>query len=368
MKTLTQLKRMNKDDLRTYGFDNFGIHPGASADSLKTEIISEILVAIKDAAEDAEAEKENARLDAEEAAEKILEIMNPEPIIKEEIITKIDEESGLNIIGTEVLREEFGTIKDEDVMNPGFDIMEEKVESAHPETDKAHEVRQDGIKRNNKASLNITVTKNEESKMKENFVIGSRDARLAIGSLKKAKSAEEATQPTPGVKAVAEVKDDDGVVTQEAVDKVKAIAGSPATPATLAVQKVFLIGNTDEIMDEVQARMTDQGFEPENDGQREYVQDCPRLTYTAENDKIIRAAFKKCKSKDGYNAPGLKIIADAKKVEDKKEADAKKEAAKETKEATPEKKETKKKVSKKKKEAEPKKEETDGWPGENFDA
>lgn len=166
-------------------------------------------------------------------------------------------------------------------------------------------------------------TGGKKMEMKENFVIGTRDARLAIGSLKKATEAVEAVEAVKGVK---EKKDKDGNVTQEAVTAVKAV---PAKPATKAVQTVFLIATSEEIANEIIARMADQGFTDANEGQAEVLENGEfRLRYTAGTDKPIRAAFKKCKAKDAYNAPGLALLkeeAKKKAAEEKAKKEAKKE-------------------------------------------
>lgn len=154
--------------------------------------------------------------------------------------------------------------------------------------------------------------KNNMPEMKENFVILSNDARLQMASLKKA------TEAVAAVKAVKEKKDKEGNVTQEAVAAVK------AKPATPAVQKVFLIAKNEDVCNEILARMADQGFTAELDGQPEILEDKTlRLAYKAETAAPIRAAFKACKAKDGYNAGGMAII-DAQR---KEEAKIKKKAA-----------------------------------------
>lgn len=153
----------------------------------------------------------------------------------------------------------------------------------------------------------------DKPKMTPNFIINSGDARLLRGTLRKAKDA------TPAVAAVAEKKDKDGNITQ------KAVAAVAAKPAVAQSYKMIIGCNTEEIAKELIARMADQGLAEANNGQ--VIKDGDQFTtcYVAESDKIIRAAFKKSKSKDGYNAAGLKIITDQKKAEEKakKEAEAK---------------------------------------------
>jgi len=215
-------------------------------------------------------------------------------------------------------------------------------------------------------------------KMKKNFVIKMNDAKLKMGSLKKAKDAQpevkevkavKGVKAQPAVKAVKEVKDDDGKVITEAVKAqpavkevkaVKGVKGKPAVPAQPQEQTVYLISKDKEILGEVMARMADQGFTPELDGQMLEVDGLFRLTYKAITDRVIRDAFKVCKAKDGYNADGLAII----EAEKKKEAKAKKEAeakAKKEQEAKDAVKAGNKMNAKGQKEKAEKSEE-DGWP------
>lgn len=191
------------------------------------------------------------------------------------------------------------------------------------------------------AKKNTTKTKGEKKmSMTPNFVINPGDARLLRGTNRKAKDA------VPAQAAVKEAKDKDGNVTTK---------GRPAVPAKPAVKQSYrmVIGcNTEEIAKELVARMADQGFAEENDGQVIKEKDGQFTTvYVAETDKIIRAAFKKAKSKDGYNAPGLKVIADKKKADAKAKREA--ENAKKPKPV-----EKKKAPAKKKKEAK----DEDAWP------
>lgn len=291
MKTLAQLKRMKKVDLKTYAVENFDI----TMMELESMTNPEIIIEIQDAIKDQAAEAENAKLD------------------------KLEEVEESNGIEAEILSEEseYSSIYDEEVDCEATDEHWEEIVVSEPEI---------------KETIKIEEKENMESEfevpeMKENFVIGSRDARLQIGSLKKASPAREAVE---AVSAIKEEKDEDGNITQEAVAAVKAI---PAKPATLAVQKVFLIARTDEIADEVVARMADHGFLPAEGSVREYVDgDCPRLTYTDETDKPIRAAFKVCKSKDGYNAPGLALAKEKAKEEEKARKAAEKAAVEKEKE------------------------------------
>lgn len=176
--------------------------------------------------------------------------------------------------------------------------------------------------------------------MLKNFVIGSRDAGLVIGSLAKAKEAKPAVKEVKGVKeviaiaAVPEKKDPKtGKVIQKKVKAVKGVKGvkaAPAIPAQPAFPEgrtVILKCKTEGIAQEIIARMADQGYV--NAGEVKHIEPGTfDLTYKAESDKPIRAAFKKCKSKDGYNQPGLDALAGSKKAEAKVKKDA--EAEKET--------------------------------------
>ncbi len=182
------------------------------------------------------------------------------------------------------------------------------------------------------------MTDANKNTMTPNFVINPGDARLLRGTDRKAKAA------VPAQAAVKEVKDKDGNITT------KAKAAVPAQAATKASYRMVIGCNTEEIAKELVARMADQGIEEVHDGQVIKEKDGQFTTvYVAETDKIIRAAFKKAKSKDGYNAPGLKKIADEKKAEEKaKKADEKDAKAK--------------KAPAKKKAPSNKKDDEDAWP------
>lgn len=191
------------------------------------------------------------------------------------------------------------------------------------------------------AALKIVNQKNEEKKMTEKlemtegFVVGARDAKLSIGSLKKAKPAQEAVEAVKGVKgveAVEAVKANkkegiEAVKAVKAVEEVKAVKAVEAAPAKLPVQQVHLDSNSEEIMREVRARMADQGFADKFEGQIIEHNGMFRLTFEAETDKPIRAAFKACKAKTGYNEAGLKTLADAAKADAKAKKEAEKKAA-----------------------------------------
>lgn len=212
--------------------------------------------------------------------------------------------------------------------------------------------------------------KNEEKKMTElkmveNMVVGARDAKLSIGSLKKAKPAVEAVAEVKGVKGVeakpaVKADKEKGIKAQKAVKavaEVKAVKAVEAAPAKPSVQQVHLDSVSKEVRDEVRARMANQGFTDKFDGQDIEHNGLFRLTYEAETDKPIRAAFKACKAKKGYNAAGLKIQEDAKKAEAKakKEQEKKEADAAKTKEAGGE--------EKSKEEPKEESEEDGAWPG-----
>lgn len=182
------------------------------------------------------------------------------------------------------------------------------------------------------------MSKNEEEATYEapvvtERVIKSNEARLVMGNLKKAKEAKAA------VPAVKEVKDKDGNIITPAV------AAVAATPASPAVQTVYLLAIDADVCDEVNARMAAQGFEMSDTDapvECEYGSGKKgwKLTYTAADDKGIRAAFKKVKGKDDFNKPGLAKLKEAAKLEAKAKAAVEKA---EGKEAAPEKKGGKKK-------------------------
>lgn len=404
MKTLAQLKRLKKDDLKAYAVENFDIELAELNGLTNPEIISEI----QDAGKDKAAEVENARLDAEEAMiESIFDehidgkatsehwetpCANTNPVCSEKIVGVKTQpvcfgDYGKIIANCNICAES-DSCKRESKVGPckgcphsdlafkeGLDccapnsIIENCNEMndfkyktlAYPQETTPNPVSEEKI---------MPEFETPENDMTPNFVIKTTDARLSIGSLKKAKSATEAVQPIPAVKAVAEIKDEAGNITQASVVGVSAVAGKAATPATPACQKVYLIANTDIIMDEVVARMADQGFAP-LEVQREYVDgDKPRLCFTAETAAPIRAAFKAVKAKDGYNAPGLKIEADEKKAAAKLKADEEKakKAAEKTEDKEPETSFDGEETIEEVVEESTEDTETDGWPGEDFPA
>lgn len=173
-------------------------------------------------------------------------------------------------------------------------------------------------------------------KMIKNFVIGSKDAKLVSGTFTKPKETIAAVKAVKGVEGIKEVKavpmkkdPKTGKVIQEAVQgikevkEVKAVKEVVAREAAPGSYLMKIEARTKEIAKELENRMADQGLELESSG------DAPGgaviLAFKAETDKTIRAAFKKCKSQDGYNASGLAIIAKVKKAgeKDKKKKDAK---------------------------------------------
>ena len=202
-----------------------------------------------------------------------------------------------------------------------------------------------------KASNKITTIKKvkEIKKMKENFVIGSRDARLVSGLFKEAKKAKPAVEAVEAVKAVKEVKAVPEKIVNDKVQKavaavalvkaIKAVKAQPAVPAIPANYSMKIGCNSKAVATELIARMADQKIEQKVDTKITEDNGTFLVVFIAISDKVIRAAFKNCKAKDGYNAPGLAILT----------AKAKKEAEKAAKEATKEKKEEKKESTPKKK-------------------
>ena len=216
---------------------------------------------------------------------------------------------------------------------------------------------------NNKAVK--TTNRKGIKKMKENFVIGSRDARLVSGQLREAKKAKPAVKEVKAVKAVKEVKAEPSKIvkgkTQPAIEAVapvaavKAVKAQDATPAQPAVYSMKIGCNSRPVVNELILRMADQKIEQKIDTKITEDNGTFFAIFTAENQKVIRAAFKNSKSKTGYNAPGLAILA----AKTKKEAE--KEAAKEKKEKEAAKKAEEKKAAGEK--SAPKKEnEGADWP------
>ena len=226
-------------------------------------------------------------------------------------------------------------------------------------------------KASNKKAVKINPKKGIK-KMKENFVIGSRDARLVSGQLKEAKKAKPAVKEVKAVKAVKEVKAEASKIvngkTQPAVkavapvDAVKAVKAQDAVPAQPAVYSMKIGCNSRPVVNELVARMADQKIEQKADTKITEDNGTFFVIFIAVSQKVIRAAFKNSKSKTGYNAPGLAILAAKTKKEAEKEAakeKKEKEAEKEAKEAAKGKKEGKKENKK----SAPKKEDEDAdWP------
>ena len=202
-----------------------------------------------------------------------------------------------------------------------------------------------------KASNKITTNRKGIKKMKENFVIGAREARLVSGQLKEAKKAKPAVLPIKAVKAVKEVKAVPEKIVNDKVQPavkavalvaaVKAVKAQDAIPAQPAIYSMKIGCNSRPVINELIARMADQKIEQKADTKITEDNGTFFAIFTAENQKVIRAAFKNSKSKTSYNAPGLTILA----AKVKKEAE--KEAAKEKKEKGKNKKEEKKSAPKK---------------------
>ncbi len=229
--------------------------------------------------------------------------------------------------------------------------------------------------------INPLKKENETMKLKENFVIGSSDARFSTGPLKKAKAAVKAVKAVEAVEAVEAVKavkankkeGIEAVKAVKAVKGVKGVKGVEATPATPQVQTAYFRGKTKEICEEILARCADQGYTDALNGQiLEDDKGSFYVTFKAEQISTLRAMFKKCKAKDGYNAPGLKAQADAAKAEKAakaKKAKAEKAAEKEKEAKAAAKDKAKDKTPEDKapeKDSEPGKDSDVDWP-ENFD-
>ncbi len=179
-----------------------------------------------------------------------------------------------------------------------------------------------------------TTIKTGGKKMKENFVIGSRDcSQWKYGKKVKPAEATAAVEAVKGVKAVEAVAADKeaGIKAVKAVAAIKAVKAQPAKPATNGSIQMYFKAESEECAQEAAARMVDQGMtldNPDQDGNAVYFDEDHKhyfFSVTHELDRAIRAAFKKCKAKDGYNAPGLALL----KEEAKKESNAKKAAEKE---------------------------------------
>ena len=200
-----------------------------------------------------------------------------------------------------------------------------------------------------KASTSNKKTSNKKGikKMKENFVIGAREARLVSGQLKEAKKAKPAVKAVEAVKAVKEVKAEPSKIVNEktqpaikavaGVAAVKAVKAQDAVPTQPAVYSMKIGCDSRPVINELILRMADQGIEQKADTKITEDKGAFFAVFTAVSDKVIRAAFKNSKSKTSYNAPGLAIIAaknkketekEAAKLKKEKEAEKKKEAPK----------------------------------------
>lgn len=198
--------------------------------------------------------------------------------------------------------------------------------------------------------------------MTPNMVIGNRDAKIWVHGTIQAIEAKPAVKEVKAIKAVKEVKAVPKKIVNDKVqpeikavapvEAVKAIKAFPAVKAVSQKWKGVVIGNTHKIVDELIARMGDQGFYPENEGAHESIDEVKFCAqYIMEDVKGFRTALKLCKSVGKYNNPGLEILA-AKEAEKKEEE---KKAAKE--------KETEKKKEKKEEKSAPKTEnEGADWP------
>lgn len=175
--------------------------------------------------------------------------------------------------------------------------------------------------------------------MTPNIVIGNRDAKIWVYGSLRAVEAKPAVKEVKAVKAVKEVKAEPSKIvngkTQPAVKAVAGVAAVKAVKASPAVKAVaqrwqgYAIGNTPEIVNELVARLGDQGFYPDDEGAQKSIDEVKFCAhYTTENVKGFRAALRLCKTPDKYNDPGLKLLAEKEAAEKK----AEKEAAKEKKE------------------------------------
>jgi len=185
-------------------------------------------------------------------------------------------------------------------------------------------------------------------KMVPNMVIGGRDAKIWVYKSTQASKAKPAIKEVKAVKAIKEVKAEPSKIvngkTQPAVKAVagvatvKAVKAQPAAEAVSQKWMGYAIGNTHEIVNELIARLGDQGFYPDDEGKHSSIDKVKfSAHYTTEDIKGFRTALRLCKSSGKYNDPGLAVLA----AKNKKEAE--KEAAKLKKE----KKEEKKSESKK---------------------
>jgi len=191
-------------------------------------------------------------------------------------------------------------------------------------------------------------------KMVPGMLIGNRDAKVWMYGTLKSRAARPAIKEVKGVKAVEAKKAvkavkekvaNTGRVIQEAVKAqaaIKEVKGVKAVEAKEAIEGLptryqgFAIGNTPEILNEMIARIADQGFYPDNEGAHQPIDEVKfSAHYTMEDVKGFRSAVKLAKGPGKYNEVGLakkkaeeKGVAAKKKAEGKAAADKKKAAEK----------------------------------------
>lgn len=184
-----------------------------------------------------------------------------------------------------------------------------------------------------------TPTFMKKFKMVPNMVIGGRDAKIWVYKSTQAAKAKLAVKEVKAVKAVKEVKAEPSkIVNDKTQPAVKAVAGVAAVkavkaqPAIAAIPQKWMgyaIGNTHEIVNELIARLGDQGFYPDDEGAHQSIDEVKFCShYTTEDVKGFRVALKLCKSAGKYNDPGLKILAEKDKAEKESEKKAEKKEGK----------------------------------------
>lgn len=183
-------------------------------------------------------------------------------------------------------------------------------------------------------------------------IILNKDAKIWMS---KKFSAKKAKPEIKEVKAQKEVLDSEGNVIKEAV---KAVKYRPAVKASPALLKFHAIGNTPEICNQLIARLYDQGFIPEYDGQLEEIDEvkfCAIYLVPERLNEKFRKCFRLCKIPGKYNDESeIKAAANEEKEAKKVEREAKKEAERLKKEAEKAKAKEEKELAKKKKAAEEK--------------
>ena len=205
-------------------------------------------------------------------------------------------------------------------------------------------------------------------KMTPNMVIGNREAKIWVHGSIGALPAKPEIKAAEAIKAIKEVKAVPSKIvngkTQPAIKAVtgikavKAVKAQAAVPAIPVMGKGVAIGNTPEIVNELIARLGDQGFYPENAGKQRSIDEVKFCAeYIMEDIKGFRAALKLCKSSGKYNDSGLKILAEKEKA-NKKAAKAEAKAAKKEQAESVNGKDQKGKVAK----AKEKKDEGADWP------